>query len=222
MTKQGSLWNDGDPGPGYIEAWARSRGHHPVLGVDEAGRGCLAGPVVAGALLLPDQHEIDGITDSKLLKSSQRESLFDLVREQALAWGVGVVESARIDEVGILPATLEAMALAVAAAEDRFDGRIGLVVVDGTATIPAVTLPQKSWAKGDRLSVNCAGASILAKVTRDRKMVEMESAYPGYGFARHMGYGTREHLAALQSLGPSPIHRMTFAPLKERARKRPR
>jgi len=172
--------------------------------------------VVAGALLLPDQHGIEGITDSKLLKASCRERLFDVVRERALAWGIGVVESARIDKAGILSATLEAMALAVAAALDGFEGPIGLVVVDGTATIPGVTLPQKSWAKGDRLSVNCAGASILAKVTRDRKMVELDGVYPDYGFVRHMGYGTREHLDALDRLGPCPIHRMTFAPLKDR------
>ncbi|NOZ00902.1 MAG: ribonuclease HII [Deltaproteobacteria bacterium] len=215
MVRQGNLWNDGAYGPGYAEAWARSRGHFPVMGVDEAGRGCLAGPVVAAAVILPDDQSINGLDDSKLMTAKARDRVFDKIGDRALAIGVGVVPSSSIDANGILPSTLEAMKAAVDSACTCHEMDVGIVIVDGTSTIPGVTLPQKSWIKGDHLSLNCAAASVIAKVTRDRLMVEMDVDYPGYGFARHKGYGTREHLDAISRLGPCPIHRMTFAPLKD-------
>ena len=149
------------------------------------------------------------------MTKTARDRAYDRICDEALAWGVGVVEALRIDRVGILPATLEAMRSAVESAVENYSGKVGLVVVDGTATIPGVTILQKAWAKGDGLSVNCAGASVLAKVTRDRMMMDFGSRFPGYGFERHKGYGTSEHLAAIRKMGPCPIHRMTFAPLKK-------
>jgi len=170
--------------------------------------------VVAAAVILPLDHAIEGLNDSKLMTGTARDRVFDEVAGLALALGVGIVASSRIDSIGILPSTLEAMRKAVCLAREGYCGDVGLVVVDGTSTIPGVSLPQKSWIKGDRLSSNCAAASVMAKVTRDRLMLDIDRDYPGYGFARHKGYGTRYHFDAIARLGPCPIHRMTFAPLK--------
>ncbi len=215
MPRQTSLWSDLPAGePGYVEAWARREGRWPVLGVDEVGRGCLAGPVVAAALILPDPVDIVGLTDSKLLTPARRERLAVRVRERALALGLGRAEAGEVDALGILPATLTAMRRAVDAALASFPGEVGLVVVDGISAIPGLPWPQKTWIKGDRLSLNCAGASIVAKVERDRFMTGCDALYPGYGFSEHKGYATAAHREALARLGPCPLHRRSFAPLK--------
>jgi ribonuclease HII len=213
-ASQGSLFPpEASRGPGIVEKRARSEGLGSVLGVDEAGRGCLAGPVVAAAILLPPEPGIPGITDSKLLTPARRDALYDRILGVAVASGVGVVGADRIDADGILPSTLTAMRLAVDAARAGFRGEIGLVLVDGLQTIPGVELRQQALPKGDRLSLHCAAASIVAKVTRDRILDSADREFPGYGFARHKGYGTAEHLEALRRLGPSAIHRRTFRPV---------
>ncbi len=211
-----SLLDPGTTNTGFIEQWAHAAGWLPVLGVDEAGRGCLAGPVVAAAVLLSEPYAIDTLDDSKVLSASTRDRLYEQVRSQALAVGVGVVDSRAIDRTNILAATLEAMRIAVEQATTTYGKRIGLVVVDGNQPIRGLVLPQRTWAKADHLSWNCAAASVVAKVTRDRMMEAMDTQFPGYGFAAHKGYGTRIHLAAIEALGPCPQHRMTFAPLKKR------
>jgi len=217
MNPPPDLFDDPPPGPGFIERWAEGRGLTPVLGVDEAGRGCLAGPVVAAAVLLPDNHGIDGIDDSKQLSAAAREALLEQIRAVATV-GVGMADAARIDAVNILAATLEAMRDAVEQVRAAATGPIGIVIVDGNQPIPGLDLPQRPWPKGDALSLACGAASIVAKVTRDRLMDAMDREHPGYGFAKHKGYGTPQHLEALRRLGPCPIHRMTFAPVRTRPR----
>ena len=215
MKSSSLLPRDAGPGPGYVESWARSAGLLPVLGVDEAGRGCLAGPVIAAAVLIPGSLEIPGLNDSKLLTAAERERLDVEIRAACPAVGVGTAGPERIDRINILQATLEAMRDAVEAAAAIHGGRIGIVIVDGTQVIPRLALPQKAWTKGDRLCLACSAASIVAKVYRDRLMDGLDATYPGYGFAKHKGYGTPQHLDALRRLGPCAIHRMTFAPVKD-------
>lgn len=186
-----------------------------VIGLDEAGRGPLAGPVVAAACILPEGAVLPGVNDSKRLTEKQREAAFAPIQEAALGWGVGIVDAARIDEISILRATFEAMAQAVEAARAMAAVRLGRVaeaalLVDGNQRLPQWTGWQRPVVGGDRKSLSIAAASILAKVTRDRLMVEYDQLYPGYGFARNKGYGSQEHLAALEQLGPCPIHRRTF------------
>ncbi len=182
-----------------------------VAGVDEAGRGPLAGPVVAGAVVLPHDCVLPGLNDSKKLTAERREELFALIHENAVAVGVGSASHAVIDEVNILHATLGAMADAV--------GGLGVdpehVLIDGGQEVPGAPWPQSTIHQGDQRSAPIAAASIVAKVTRDRLMVEMDEVYPGYGFARHKGYGTEEHISALTRLGPCPIHRMSFHVVEE-------
>lgn len=179
--------------------------------MDEAGRGPLAGPVVAAAVVLdPTRVEsLAGVDDSKCLSAEARERLFAVIQEYAQAVGVGIVPPERIDEVNILEATFEAMKAAVR--------KLGVlptqIWVDGDR-IPSFACPAFPLVGGDRKSLSIAAASVIAKVTRDRLMREAEILYPGYGFARHKGYGTREHLAAIRKLGPCPIHRKSFAPLR--------
>lgn len=167
---------------------------------------------MAAAVCLRDDADIPGLTDSKLLSSKTRDFLYDLVVEQSVAWSIQRVAEDEIDRTNILVATLKAMAIAVEAVSRTV--KAGIVIVDGNQPIPGLKMQQRPWPKGDRLSLNCAAASILAKVDRDRYMGEMEALWPGYGFARHKGYGTKEHMAALDRLGPCPIHRKTFAPVK--------
>ena len=176
-----------------------------VAGVDEAGRGPLAGPVVAAAVILNPARRIKGLEDSKLLPPARRETLFDQILEQAAAVGTGIVDPQIIDRVNILEATRLAMLEALS----RLSPRPDLVLIDALR-LSALAYPQKALVRGDRRSASIAAASIVAKVTRDRLMVEADHLFPQYGFRRHKGYPTREHLAALRHHGPCPIHRRTF------------
>jgi ribonuclease HII len=181
----------------------RERGH--ICGVDEAGRGPLAGPVVAGAVILPPDCQIIYLNDSKKLSEKRREELFHIIKEKAIAYGVGYAYPERIDEINILQATYEAMREAVAALAVKPQ-----LLLNDAVTIPQIDIEQIPIIKGDAKSVSIAAASILAKVTRDRLMVEYDELYPGYGFAAHKGYGVARHIAALKELGATPIHRKTF------------
>lgn len=180
-------------------------------GVDEAGRGPLAGPVIAAAVILDPAHPIDGLADSKLLSPARREVLAVLIRARARAWSVGRAEVDEIDRLNILQASLLAMARAIAALPQRPE----LVLIDGNQ-LPILDCPARAIVGGDALVPAISAASILAKVARDQEMVEMDKLYPGYGFARHKGYPTQAHLAALDSLGITPIHRKSFSPVRER------
>ena len=188
-----------------LEAELWEDGHETVAGVDEAGRGPLAGPVVAAAVVLPRELGIDGIDDSKKLSPAKRDRLYDLILRDAVGVGVGCVSETVIDEKNILRATFRAMREAL----DRLERSPDHVLVDGDP-IRGLDLPQTGVPKGDERSAAIAAASIIAKVTRDRMMVEHDARYPGYGFAVHKGYGTPEHIAALRRLGPCEIHRRSF------------
>lgn len=176
-----------------------------VCGIDEVGRGPLAGPVVAAAVILPKDSQILYLNDSKKLSEKKREELYDVIMEQAVAVALGMVSPARIDEINILQATYEAMREAISKLSVR-----PAILLNDAVTIPEVTIPQVPIIKGDAKSVSIAAASIIAKVTRDRLMVEYDNMLPGYGFAKNKGYGTAEHIAALKEIGPTPIHRKTF------------
>lgn len=192
--------------PYRYEAQAWRTGLARVAGVDEAGRGPLAGPVVAAAVVLAPERRIRGLADSKLLPPERREALFAVIQARALAVGVGVVDHETIDRVNILEATKRAMAAALAALAVVPE----LVITDFVA-LPALPCPQKNLVAGDRRCASVAAASIVAKVTRDRIMLELDRQHPDYGFARHKGYATPEHLAALDRHGPCPVHRRSFA-----------
>lgn len=191
----------------------RRRGMVRLCGVDEVGRGPLAGPVVAAAVVLAPGARLPGIDDSKRLGAARRLELDGRVREQALALGIGAVEPAVIDRIDIRQATFAAMREALAALPWVPE----LILVDGREIIPGVALPQEAVVGGDGRSLAIACASVVAKVWRDRRMVELERRYPGYGFAEHKGYGTAAHLEALARLGPCPIHRRSFAPVRQAA-----
>ncbi|MGQ9626326.1 MAG: ribonuclease HII [Anaerolineae bacterium] len=195
------------------EAKLHGQGYRLIAGLDEAGRGCWAGPVVAGAVILPlDAQDLaetlSGVHDSKQLLPAEREHLYPLICRVALSVGVGLVPPRDIDRLGIVLATRAAMAQAVAALALRPD----FLLID-FLELPQVEIPQKGIAKGDALSLSIAAASIVAKVFRDRVMAVLERDYPGYGFARHKGYGTPEHRAMLARLGPCPIHRFSYSPV---------
>jgi ribonuclease HII len=192
------------------EAEAARRGFKAVAGVDEAGRGPLAGPVVAAAVILPVGLLLPEVNDSKQLTAAKRDELFDLIRAEALGVGVGIAAAEVIDQVNILGATLRAMREAVLSLSRTPD----FILIDGTCKIP-VNIEQRTIRKGDSLSLSIAAASIIAKVTRDRMMLDYAALYPGYGFAGHKGYGAASHLAAIAKLGPSPIHRKSFRGVKE-------
>ncbi len=176
-----------------------------VCGIDEVGRGPLAGPVVAGAVILPKDCQILYLNDSKQLSAKKREELYDVIMEQAVAVGIGYASPERIDEINILQATYEAMRQAVSKLSVKPD-----VLLNDAVTIPGVELRQVPIIKGDAKSVSIAAASIVAKVTRDRLMVEYDSVFPGYDFAGNKGYGSAVHIEALKNLGPTPIHRRSF------------
>jgi ribonuclease HII len=207
-----------------FEAGAQRRGFKCVAGLDEAGRGPLAGPVVAAAVVLPPNFAAGEINDSKLLSPAQRERLAPLIRQRALALGIGVVDVEEIDRINILQASLLAMVKALrelALAPDY-------VLIDGNQSIPptlmaadrgaaSLSLYQQTVIKGDRLCLSIAAASIIAKVARDQMMIEFDKQYPEYGFAGHKGYGSAAHLDALRRHGPSPIHRLSYKPVREAA-----
>lgn len=176
-----------------------------ICGVDEAGRGPLAGPVCAAAVILPKHLEIPGLTDSKKLSDKKRRELFPVIKEQAIAYGIGLATEAEIDEINILQATFLAMQRAI----DQLEGQAQLALIDGNRA-KDFGIPVKTVVKGDSLSANIAAASVLAKVTRDDIMTEAAKEYPQYGLEVHKGYGTKAHYAALTEHGSSPIHRMTF------------
>ncbi|MDR1765195.1 MAG: ribonuclease HII [Lachnospiraceae bacterium] len=176
-----------------------------ICGVDEAGRGPLAGPVVAGAVILPKDCEILFLNDSKKLSPSRRETLYDKIREVSIAWQVGVVTAARVDEINILQATYEAMRIAIHKLEVTPD-----ILLCDAVEIPGISIKQVPIIGGDAKSVSIAAASVMAKVTRDRMMVDYDRLYPGYGFAKHKGYGTQEHIEKILEMGPCPIHRRSF------------
>lgn len=180
-------------------------GIQTICGVDEAGRGPLAGPVYAAAVILPPHLQIQGLTDSKKLTDKKRRELFPIIQEQAIAYGIGFASEAEIDKINILQATFLAMERALGALSVRPE----LVLIDGNRE-KDFGLPVKTVVKGDSLSANIAAASILAKVSRDDWMLRMEEAYPGYGFSIHKGYGTKAHYEALRTLGACPIHRRSF------------
>lgn len=193
-----------------FEKTAYNSGFTCVAGIDEAGRGPLAGPVTAAAVILPVGLSIPGVDDSKKLSPDKREKLFETIMTQALSVGVGIIGPAEIDLINILQATRRAMLAAVQHLTPQPD----CLLIDGISTIDS-TITQKTIKKGDSLSLSIAAASIIAKVTRDRLMIEMDSEYPGYGFSGHKGYGSAAHLDAIRRLGPSPIHRLTFRGVKE-------
>lgn len=184
-----------------------------VAGVDEAGRGCWAGPVTAGAVIFPADEviaeQLDGVRDSKQMTHKKRESLLPVIQKQALAWSVGWASNIEIDAYGIVPATRLAMNRAIHSLKVPPQA----LVIDAVR-LPVIDLPQRSMKFGDALSWSIAAASICAKVYRDRWMAQAEERYPGYGFARHKGYGTRQHQQALKTIGPCELHRFTFRPLK--------
>lgn len=176
-----------------------------ICGIDEAGRGPLAGPVVAGAVILPKDEKILYVNDSKKLSEKRREMLYDEIMDRALAVGVGIVGPERIDEINILQATYEAMRMAVAQLKVQPD-----ILLNDAVTIPDLKVHQVPIVKGDAKSVSIAAASIIAKVTRDRLMREYGQVFPEYEFASNKGYGTKSHIEALKTYGPTPIHRRTF------------
>ena len=179
--------------------------HQAICGVDEVGRGPFAGPVVAGAVILPKDHPILYLNDSKKLSEKKREELYEVILKEAVATGIGMASPARIDEINILQATYEAMRMAISNLSVQPD-----LLLNDAVTIPEIEIMQIPIIKGDAKSVSIAAASILAKVTRDRLMVEYEKVFPGYDFASNKGYGTKAHIEGLKKLGPTPIHRMSF------------
>jgi ribonuclease HII len=197
------------------EAELRGRGFLRIAGVDEAGCGPIAGPVVAAAVVFAGRHRLPGLADSKLTKPADRERLFELIRERAVCIGIGAVDARTVDRTNILAAARAAMVEAVSKLSVRPD----LLLVDGRG-VPGAPVPQRAVVKGDRTCACIAAASIIAKVTRDRMMEELEARYPGYGFAQHKGYGTRQHLARLAELGPCPEHRQSFAPVRAARQRR--
>lgn len=195
-----------------IESGLASKGFNCVAGVDEAGRGPLAGPVVAAAVVFEHGRYPSGVRDSKLLTPRLREEAFLRICDKALSVGVGIVSQDAIDRINILKATHMAMMRAIFSLEKRPD----FVLIDGIFA-PGTGIPQKAVVGGDARSISVAAASIIAKVSRDRLMAEHDRRFPGYGFSRHKGYGTRDHIENLRRLGPCGIHRMSFRPVAEAA-----
>jgi len=190
----------------------KSQGYELVAGIDEVGRGALAGPVVAGAVILPRSANLSWlglVRDSKELNSRKRESLFDLINRESVAVGIGIISSQVIDSINILKATKLAMMQAV----EKLPKQPHFLIID-RVTLSQCPIPQRGITRGDKLCLSIACASIIAKVARDRMMEEFDQIYPGYGFAQHKGYGTGTHMSSLRKLGPSPIHRLYFAPVR--------
>lgn len=194
-----------------IESAFHRDGHHPVAGIDEAGRGPLAGPVVAAAVILPGADAVPGLDDSKKISAGKRDALYEVITNHAgVIWAVGIADREEIDRLNILRATH----LAMARAADGLATAPALCLIDGLP-VPGFPRPSHAVVKGDSLSLSIAAASIVAKVTRDRIMARLDGEYPAYGFARHQGYGTRAHLDALRAHGPCPEHRRSFGPVAQ-------
>ena len=202
--------NDGEIDLFFFERKLTLHGFRAIAGIDEAGRGPLAGPVVASAVILKMGDEINGLTDSKKLSPKKRESLFEEINKRALAIGIGIAEADEVDRVNILQATLLAMQRAI----DQLNIDPDYLIIDGITPLPVKT-PQETIKKGDSRSYSIAAASIIAKVTRDRLMVEYDIKYPHYGFAGHKGYGSKLHMEAIAKHKPCPIHRRTFGGVRE-------
>ena len=193
-----------------FEKEATQRGYKDIAGIDEAGRGPLAGPVVSAAVVLPPTFSLSGVTDSKKLKPKKRAGLYDKIYTQALSIGIGIVDAVEIDRINILQASLLSMAIAV----DNLSPQPDCLLIDGTFNISS-HLPQKAIPKGDSLSISIAAASIIAKVTRDRLMENYHHYYPQFGFSQHKGYPTKAHREAIRKFGCSPIHRRSFKGVRE-------
>ena len=187
------------------EIAAREKGYKYVCGIDEAGRGPLAGPVCAAAVILPEGIEIEGLNDSKKLTEKKREKLYDIIIEKAIAYGIAFADEKEIDEINILQATF----LAMKRAQEKLGVKADYALVDGNR-MPKLNIDGETIVSGDALSPSIAAASILAKVTRDRLMMEYDKEFPQYQFAKHKGYGTKVHTEAIKAFGPSKIHRLTF------------
>jgi ribonuclease HII len=200
--------------PSFAEEKAlRAEGYHLIAGVDEVGRGALMGPVLAAAVILPDNFKArwkSKVRDSKQLKPEIREYLYDFIKEAAVSVGVGASSNEVIDSLGIARATRAAMIAAI----EQLTPQPQFLLID-YVRLPEISLPQNGITHGDSLCFSIACASIIAKVTRDRLVTEMDKEYPGYGFARHKGYGTKEHIACLRQKGPCPLHRKSFMPVGE-------
>lgn len=207
---QESLFPEEAHDPFFFERQVKGRGYRLIAGVDEAGRGPLAGPVVAAAVILPEQCDLPGLTDSKKLTEKARERLFPLIRAQAIAVGVGWASAEEIDRLNILQATLNSMVRAV----HRLRCDADYLLVDGISTVP-LPIPQTPLKKGDSRSLSISAASVIAKVIRDRLMCTYDRRYPEYGFDRHKGYGSAAHCEAIARFGPSPLHRRSFRGVRE-------
>ena len=177
-----------------------------IAGIDEAGRGPLAGPVVVASVILPQDSMIEGINDSKKVSEAKREKLYDLIINEAISYGIGIIYQDEIDEINILQATKKGLTEAI----KQMEIKPNIIMVDALSGIDTLGIPYKSIIKGDAKCYSIAAASILAKVTRDRIMREWDKIYPEYGFASHKGYGTAKHIAAIKEFGPCPIHRRSF------------
>jgi uncharacterized protein (TIGR00252 family) len=196
--------------PLFYEKELWQKGIKMVAGIDEAGRGPWAGPVVAAAVIWPEDFYLDGLKDSKALTPKKRNEFFKIIKEKAISYGVGIINAEEIDRVNILQATFKAMRQALA----QLQSPPQFLLVDGKHRIPEIDIPQLALVKGDSLSLSIAAASILAKVTRDEIMLGLEEKFPDYGFSRHKGYGTALHQKALKRFGPSRLHRFSFRPVE--------
>lgn len=194
----------------FFESMARRQGYQAIAGIDEAGRGPLAGPVVAAAVILPEYFELPGLNDSKQLSEKKRNELYPLIHEQAISVGIGVSRADEVDQINILQATLKGMNRAVA----RLSVSPDFLLVDGITPVPTL-IEQKTLKKGDSRSLSIAAASVVAKVVRDRIMVVYDRLFPEYGFAGHKGYGSQKHREAVAKYGPCVCHRRSFAGVKE-------
>ncbi len=192
-----------------FERAAKQKGYRMIAGIDEVGRGPLAGPVVAAAVILPEGMEDIGLDDSKKLSAKKREEIFEMIKEQAVAIGIGIVDAFTIDRINIYEASKVAMKRAIELLPEQPD----YLLIDAMRLDTGI--PEEGIIKGDAKSISIAAASIVAKEVRDQMMKDYEQLYPGYGFAQNAGYGTKAHIEGLEKLGPTPIHRMTFAPVKE-------
>lgn len=200
----------------FFDQIIRQKGYKAIAGVDEAGRGPLAGPVVAAACILPEQDFELNVDDSKKLSARQRFNLFQLlISHPGVSYGIGIVSADEIDKINILQATLAAMSRAVA--DLPVNKRPDYLLIDGNAALKQADIPNEAVIGGDAKSLSIAAASIIAKETRDRLMLEFHAKWPHYGFDKHKGYGTAKHLDALRNHGPCPIHRLSFAPVRSLA-----